>query len=105
MARLTQEKHEEYLRQIMGMYSNPDDAAPMVEALRNDFVESIGTDVVPKSEYDMLKQKYVDRFFGGNAASETVTDNQRADIKNDGNENLTYAALFKDSEGYNGKDE
>ena len=53
----------------------------------------------------MLKQKYVDRFFGGNAASETVTDNQRADIKNDGNENLTYAALFKDSEGYNGKDE
>lgn len=95
MARLTQEQFDGYMQQIMGKFENPDECAPMVTALREDYAMSMaGGDSVPKAEYDQLKQAYIDRFFGaasnnpGQPPEEIHTEEKK----------LTYSNLFKTEE-------
>lgn len=105
MARLTLDAHEGYLKDIMSHYENPDEAADILQALRDDFSESLQSeDVVPRSEYDELKQKYTERFFGGDTAMSKAKAAQKEDIEKD-SKPLTYADLLKDYENYDGKDD
>lgn len=92
MARLTQEAFDGYMQQIMSKYENPEECAPMIEALQQDFTESnANVDTVPRSEYDDLKKAYIDRFFG--AASNT--SGQPPEELHMQEKQLTYANLFK----------
>lgn len=92
MARLTQEAFDGYMQQIMSKFDNPEECAPMIEALQNDFTESqASVDTVPRSEYDDLKKAYIDRFFG--AASNST--GQPPEEIHTGAEKLTYDNLFK----------
>lgn len=104
MSRLTKEQHEQYMHDIMGRYENPDEAAPMIEALRNDYAESVVDAGVPQSKYDELKRQYIDRFFGGNEEIENVKHKQDKDTDNDEKSDMSYETLFKNAESYTGKD-
>lgn len=112
MARLTKEEHESYMRNIMDRFDNPDDGAEMIEALRADFDESMqAIDGVPAEQYNelqsnyiALREKYIERFFGGNEDLLEAKEGQKEDIENDKKE-LTYEALFENAESYTGKDE
>lgn len=102
--RLTKEQHEQYMMDIMSKYDNPEDCADMINCLRSDFDESsIVGEVVPKSDYDALKTKYIERFFDGEDSKESFKQKQKKDIRNDGKD-LTFDALFKFKEGYDGSD-
>lgn len=95
MARLTQEAFDGYMQQIMSKFENPEECAPMIEALQQDFTESqANVDTVPRSEYDDLKKAYIDRFFG--AASNTI--GQPPEELHTQEKQLTYANLFKTEE-------
>lgn len=106
MPRLTKDEHEGYMRAIMDRFENPDDAADMITALRNDFDASL--EVIDSGDsderYNTLREKYIERFFGGNADLMEEKDNQAEDIKED-SKPLTYEALFENAESYTGKDE
>ena len=99
MPRLTPEEHEGYMHTIMDMYENPDDGAEMISRLREDYSASMEViDGVSQAEYDelngrytTLREKYIERFFGGNADLAEAKDKQSEDIKDD--------------ESYTGKDE
>ena len=104
MVRLSKEVYDAYMKEIMGKYENPDDCADMITALRSDYGESCEQDVVPKEQYDALKEKYTARFFGGDAKIEEAKKAQKADVKNDMHD-LSYDDLFKSHESYKGKDE
>ena len=112
MARLTKEEHDGYMRSIMDRFDNPEDGAEMIEALRMDFDESMQTiEGVPaeqfnelQSNYNALREKYIERFFGGNEDLMKAKESQKKDIENDKKE-LTYEALFENAGSYTGKDE
>ena len=80
MPRLTPEEHEGYMQSIMAMFENPDDGAEMIGRLRDDYNSSMEViDTVAQSEYDelsgkynALREKYIERFFGGNADIEEI---------------------------------
>lgn len=109
MARLTQEQFDGYMNDIMQKYDNPEEAAPMLEALRGDFAESMAvsdnTSFVPRSDYDSLRDAYISRFFGGQAKIAGVKADQAEDVKQDLKLSLTFENLFDEAESYNGKDE
>lgn len=105
MARLTKDVHEKYMQDIMGHYENPDEIAPVIDALRSDFDEGIVEDTVPRSQYDDLKSKYISRFFGGDNKKDTAKDKQKEDVDDDKRINLTFDELFSNAEAYTGKDE
>ena len=114
MPRLTKDEHEAYMKTIMGLYDNPDDAAEMVGRLRDDYAASL--EVVDSAgveqsvynalytNYQTLREQYIDRFFGGESEIEEVKTKQTEDIKED-SEELTYENLFKKAESYTGKDD
>lgn len=109
MARLTPEEHEGYMQTIMGMFENPDDGAEMIGRLRDDYNSSMEViDTVAQSEYDelngkynALREKYIERFFGGNADIEAAKTAQRKDIEADKKGELTFEGV---AESYLGKD-
>ena len=111
MPRLTPEEHEGYMHTIMDMYENPDDGAEMISRLREDYSASMEViDGVSQAEYDerngrytTLREKYIERFFGGNADLAEAKDKQSEDIKDDeAGKQLTYEEV---AESYTGKDE
>lgn len=111
MPRLTPEEHEGYMHTIMDMYENPDDGAEMISRLREDYAASMEViDGVSQAEYDeldgkynTLREKYIERFFGGNADLAEAKDKQSEDIKDDEEgKQLTYEQV---AESYTGKDE
>lgn len=52
---------------------------------------------VSQSEYDALRKKYIDRFFGG---ARDAIENTEEDVKKDENsDEITYDGLFKKREG------
>ena len=109
MPRLTPEEHEGYMQTIMGMFENPDDGAEMIGRLRDDYNSSMEViDTVAQSEYDelngkynALREKYIERFFGGNADIEAAKTAQRKDIEADKNGELTFEGV---AASYLGKD-
>ena len=109
MPRLTSEEHEGYMQTIMGMFENPDDGAEMIGRLRDDYNSSMEViDTVAQSEYDelngkynALREKYIERFFGGNADIEAAKTAQRKDIEADKKGELTFEGV---AESYLGKD-
>lgn len=109
MPRLTPEEHEGYMQTIMGMFENPDDGAEMIGRLRDDYNSSMEIiDTVAQSEYDelndkynALREKYIERFFGGNADIEAAKTAQRKDIEADKKGELTFEGV---AESYLGKD-
>jgi hypothetical protein len=109
MPRLTPEEHEGYMQSIMGMFENPDDGAEMIGRLRDDYNSSMEViDTVAQSEYDelngkynALREKYIERFFGGNADIDAAKTAQRKDIEADEKGELTYEGV---AESYLGKD-
>ena len=103
--RLTKEQHENYMKDIMSKYDNPEDCAEMLSSLRSDFDESVNIgEVVPKSDYDELRAKYIERFFEGDSSKEDIKNKQKKDIRTDGKD-LKFEDLFKFKEGYNGSDD
>lgn len=109
MPRLTPEEHEGYMQSIMGMFENPDDGAEMIGRLRDDYNSSMEViDTVAQSEYDelngkynALREKYIERFFGGNAAEAAAKTAQREGIEADKKGELTFEGV---AESYLGKD-
>ena len=109
MPRLTPEEHEGYMQTIMGMFENPDDGAEMIGRLRDDYNSSMEViDTVAQGEYDelngkynALREKYIERFFGGNADIEAAKIAQRKDIEADKKGELTFEGV---AESYLGKD-
>lgn len=109
MPRLTPEEHEGYMQTIMGMFENPDDGAEMIGRLRDDYNFSMEViDTVAQSEYDelngkynALREKYIERFFGGNADIEAAKTAQSKDIEADKKGELTFEGV---AESYLGKD-
>ena len=109
MPRLTPEEHEGYMQTIMGMFENLDDGAEMIGRLRDDYNSSMEViDTVAQSEYDelngkynALREKYIERFFGGNADIEAAKTAQREDIEADKKGELTFEGV---AESYLGKD-
>ena len=109
MPRLTPEEHEGYMQTIMGMFENPDDGAEMIGRLRDDYNSSMEViDTVAQSEYDelngkynALREKYIERFFGGNADIEAAKTAQRKDIEADKKGELTFEGV---AESHLGKD-
>lgn len=109
MPRLTPEEHEGYMQSIMGMFENPDDGAEMIGRLRDDYNSSLEVaDTVAQSEYDelngkytALREKYIERFFGGEAGIEGAKADQRKDIEADKKGELTFEGV---AESYLGKD-
>lgn len=109
MPRLTPEEHEGYMQTIMGMFENPDDGAEMIGRLRDDYNSSMEViDTVAQSEYDelngkynALREKYIERFFGGNADIDAAKTAQRKDIEADEKGELTFEGV---AESYLGKD-
>lgn len=112
MPRLSKEEHEGYMKAIMDRYDNPDEAAEMITALRNDFDASVETiDAGQGNEleeanarYNSLREKYIERFFGGDVSLAEAKEKQTEDIKNE-SKPLTYEALFEKAETYDGKDD
>ena len=109
MPRLTPEEHEGYMQTIMGMFENPDDGAEMIGRLRDDYNSSMEViDTVAQSEYDelngkynALREKYIERFFGGDADIEATKTAKREDIKADKKGELTFEGV---AASYLGKD-
>ena len=109
MPRLTPEEHEGYMQTIMGMFENPDDGAEMISRLRDDYNSSMEViDTVAQSEYDelngkynALREKYIERFFGGDAGIDAAKIAQRKDIEADEKGELTFEGV---AESYLGKD-
>lgn len=109
MPRLTPEEHEGYMQTIMGMFENPDDGAEMIGRLRDDYNSSMEViDTVAQNEYNelngkynALREKYIERFFGGNADIEAAKTAQRKDIEADKKGELTFEGV---AESYLGKD-
>ena len=109
MPRLTPEEHEGYMQTIMGMFENPDDGAEMIGRLRDDYNSSMEViDTVAQSEYDelngkynALREKYIERFFGGNADIDAAKTAQHKDIEADKKGELTFEGV---AESYLGKD-
>lgn len=109
MPRLTPEEHEGYMQTIMGMFENPDDGAEMIGRLRDDYNSSMEViDTVAQSEYDelngkynALREKYIERFFGGNTDIDAAKTAQRKDIEADEKGELTFEGV---AESYLGKD-
>ena len=109
MPRLTPEEHEGYMQTIMVMFENPDDGAEMIGRLRDDYNFSMEViDTVAQSEYDelngkynALREKYIERFFGGNADIEAAKTAQSKDIEADKKGELTFEGV---AESYLGKD-
>lgn len=109
MPRLTPEEHEGYMQTIMGMFENPDDGAEMIGRLRDDYNSSMEViDTVAQSKYDelngkynALREKYIERFFGGNADIDAAKTAQRKDIEADEKGELTFEGV---AESYLGKD-
>ena len=109
MPRLNPEEHEGYMQTIMGMFENPDDGAEMIGRLRDDYNSSMEViDTVAQGEYDelngkynALREKYIERFFGGNADIEAAKIAQREDIEADKKGELTFEGV---AESYLGKD-
>lgn len=109
MPRLTPEEHEGYMQTIMAMFENPDDGAEMIGRLRDDYNSSMEViDTVAQSEYDelngkynALREKYIERFFGGNADIDAAKTAQRKDIEADKKGELTFEGV---AESYLGKD-
>ena len=109
MPRLTPEEHEGYMQSIMGMFENPDDGAEMIGRLRDDYNSSMEViDTVTQSEYDelngkynALREKYIERFFGGNADIKAAKTAQRENIEPDKKGELTFEGV---AESYLGKD-
>ena len=100
MPRLTPEEHEGYMQTI---------GAEMIGRLRDDYNSSMEViDTVAQSEYDelngkynALREKYIERFFGGNADIEAAKTAQRKDIEADKKGELTFEGV---AESYLGKD-
>lgn len=127
MAILTRSGVNKILRRIMETGGLTDDMENDIKRLQDDFDEREGIlknygevydgedkdeyDFVPretttleggedyKSKYEDMKQKYLDRFFGGvgNEVEETMEE-QEEDVKRDGEEQ-TFESLFEKREG------
>lgn len=127
MALLTKSGANKILRRIMETGGLTEDMEQDIKRLQNDFDEREGMlrnygevydgedmdeyEYKPreqavieetedfKSKYEEMRQKYLDRFFGGTVNEvEEIKEEQTEDVERDGTEQ-TYEALFEEREG------